>query len=856
MVCTVSAGTASGYYLSEQARYYTVGKETIGRWYAPSASLGLSDGAEINDSVFERLHSGLDEVGRPLTQNADGSHANRVAGYDLTFSAPKSVSVVWALESADRRAAIEAAQNVAVRKALDIVNENAAFTRRGKGGERLEPVKLTGAIFRHGESRPTDQASGAVAADPQIHSHAVIFNLAQREDESWGSIDGRYLYRWKMAAGAVYRAELASQLKALGYAVERTDEKGLFEIAGVPQSVRDDFSGRRREILAALKAQGLESAEAPAMAAAITKAGRRGKSLNGDADRHAQWIERAKVMGYQPEPPVPGREKISSTELDATALLEKLTETQSVFRRQDLVAAVAADLVGKGQGARAIPERVNSLLKDAEIVPLGKDAIGQEFFSTKDMIAIEKEVANLAKAMTRSVFQAHVPRHSQAELSEEQNAAIAHGLQPSAIAVIEGAAGSGKTTTLGTIADRYRAAGCRVIGTSTAWRAARQLGDECKIESRALDSWLAKHRDGQPVFDAKTVLIVDEAGLLSSRQMHAVLSAASAARAKVILAGDQRQLQAIGAGSGLAIVSHEVASVRIDTNRRQRQAWARQAVSQLSRGQATQALDAFDTHRHLHWTAGRPAALDKAVELWRTHRRQNPGQTVMVLAKSNADVRALNIAMRQEMRDAGIVSGVDVTISTVDRSRSTVDRPFAKGDRVEFLGRNDVIGVINGTVGTVTRIEPAESGHARLTVAIGSRTVTFSSKDISDKNGRARLGHAYAGTIYNSQGVTVDRAILIGTSTMTANQAYVAASRARECTDIVIDRRAIDSEIRAKARALGYVPIGEILEDNRRAHLADRWGREESKETVQAVLQQAQSYRSQPTQDREAALEL
>jgi conjugative relaxase-like TrwC/TraI family protein len=263
MVCTVSAGTASGYYLSEQARYYTEGKEAIGRWYAPSASLGLSDGAEIDDSVFERLHSGLDEVGRPLTQNADGSHANRVAGYDLTFSAPKSVSVIWALEITDRRNAIEAAHDIAVRKALDTVNANAGFTRRGKGGERLEPVQMTGAIFRHGESRPTDQPNGTIEADPQLHSHVVVFNLAHRDDGTWGSIDGRHLYRWKMAAGAVYRAELASQLQTLGYAVERTDEKGLFEIAGVPQSVRDDFSGRRREITAALKAQGLESADAP-----------------------------------------------------------------------------------------------------------------------------------------------------------------------------------------------------------------------------------------------------------------------------------------------------------------------------------------------------------------------------------------------------------------------------------------------------------------------------------------------------------------------------------------------------------------------------------------------------------------
>jgi Ti-type conjugative transfer relaxase TraA len=714
---------------------------------------------------------------------------------------------------------------------------------------------MTGAIFRHGESRPTDQPNGTIEADPQLHSHAVIFNLAQRGDGTWGSIDGRQFYRWKMAAGAVYRAELACQLQALGYAVERTDEKGLFEIAGVPQSVREDFSGRRREILAALKAQGLESADAPALAAAITKAGRRGKALGGNADRHVQWRARADSMGYQPEQPMPGREKLSTAELDSPAVLDKLTETRSVFRRQDLVAAVAADLTGSGRGAKAVPERVASLLKDKDVVSLGKDAIGQDIFSTKAMIAIEQDIARDAKAMARSAFPAYVANHAVAGLSDEQNAAIAHALKSSRIAVIEGAAGSGKTTTLGVIAERYRDAGCRVIGTSTAWRAAKQLGDEYKIESRALDSWLAKYRDGQPVFDAKTVLIVDEAGLLSSRQMQAVLSATQAAGTKIILSGDRRQLQAIGAGSGLDIVSKEVGAIRIDTNRRQREAWARQAVSQLSRGHAAQALEAFDKHGHLHWAGGRTATLDKAVELWRNHRRQHPEKSVIVLAKSNADVRALNDVMRHEMRQAGIVSGRDVTIQAVDRSRSTVDRDFAKGDRVEFLVRNDTIGIVNGTIGTVTRIEPEKSGHAYLTVAIGNRSVSFSSEDISDKKGRACLGHAYAGTVYNSQGITVDRAIVIGTTGMTANQAYVAASRARECSDIIFDRRAIDCELRAKARASGHVPVAGFSDDNRKSHVADRWGRQETKETVQSVLQQAHTSRSQPMKVREATME-
>lgn len=841
MVCTVAAGTASGYYLSEQARYYTDGKESIGQWYAPTGTMGVTDGAEIDDGQFERLHSGLDAVGRPLTQNADGTHANRVAGYDLTFSAPKSVSVLWALELGDQRDALAAAHDAAVRRALDMISENATFARRGKGGERLEAVALTGAIFRHGESRPTGQSEGQIEADPQLHSHAVLFNLAQREDLSWGSIDGRQLYRWKMAAGAVYRAELASQLQSLGYRIDRTDEKGLFEVAGVPQAVRDEFSGRRREIVAALKEMGLDTAAAPALAAAVTKAGRRGKSLEVDVDRHARWAERAEAIGHQPVAPMAETSAPSRTVFDPSALLERLTENLSVFRRPDVVARVAADLTGGGLGAAVVPERVEAVLKSSEVVPLGTDAIGLPIFSTKAMIVLEQDVIGHAKAMATAPFSAMPATRPVPTLSEEQNAAVTHALQPHRLVVIEGAAGSGKTTTMGVIADIHRESGCRVIGAATAWRAAKQLGEECRIESRALDSWLAKHRDGQKVFDGKTVMIIDESSQLSTRQMHTLLSAARDTGAKVILTGDKRQMQAVGAGSGLALVAAEVAATRIDTNRRQHDAWAREAVSQLSRGQSAPALHAFDRHGWLHWAGGRQEALDAVVGLWRQQIDQHGGSGPLVIAKSNADVRDLNAILRRELRAMGKVSGQDVTILAVDRSRATVDLALAKGDRIEFTLRNDDLGVINGTTGTVTRVEPETTGRARLTVAIGSRTVCFSTADITDGRGRARISHAIATTLFNSQGMTVERAIVLGATTLTANQAYVAASRARTRTDIVIDDKAVDSELRARGRAAGHLRTSPFSMEERRAHLAGQWARREVKETARDFARHAPS---------------
>lgn len=883
MVCTISAGTASSYYVSEQSRYYTGGKEPVGRWFAPSASAGVADGAEIDDATFERLHAGLDGTGNKLTQNADGSHVDRVAGYDLTFSAPKSVSIVWGLGEEAQRQEIEAAHDAAVRSALGVVNEHAAFSRRGKGGTILEPVQLTGAIFQHGEARPVEREAGpadtgtegkVLAADPQLHSHAVIFNWAQRADGSWGSIDGRQLFRWKMAAGAVYRAELAARLQALGYGIERTDEKGLFEIAGVPKSVRDEFSGRRQAIMAALQEHSLDTASAPALAASVTKAGRHAKAMGSDIDRHEVWRERAAGLGFDLSGGKLPSPKSEPTVSDAKSILGRLTETKAVFRQQDIVAAVAADLTGTkeakdlaaaariaeardGRSVRAaIAGRVQAVLTEAELVPLGPDALGRPAYSTREMVALERGLAEAAQAMSQRYF-GPVPsaigispavtaaskpmekpgNQDAVALSVEQRAAYDRACGTGGLAIIEGAAGSGKTTTLSAIAQTYRQTGYRVIGSAVAWRAAQQLGEECGIESRALDSWLAKHRDGQDIFTRKTVLILDEAGLLSTRQMHAVLVAAQAGGSKIILTGDQRQLQAIGAGSGLAIIAETVNGARVDTNRRQKEAWARIAVSQLARCEAEPALRAFSEHGCLHWVPGRKAVIGKALELWRDHRQHHPDQSLAVLAKSNADIRILNEAIRAELRQGGQIRGDDVVVRAMDRSGKPLELSIAKGDRLEITTRNKELGVVNGTTGIVTRVEPERNGHARLTLAIGNEAKTFSTAELADVHGRARLGHAYATTIYNAQGLTVDRVIVIGNSSFSANQAYVAASRARERTDIVIDNKEIDRELRAQARMEGRAMKQQPTPSDRMARLAHGWARAEIKE--RATLSQS-----------------
>jgi len=218
-----------------------------------------------------------------------------------------------------------------------------------------------------------------------------------------------------------------------------------------------------------------------------------------------------------------------------------------------------------------------------------RDAIGQARYSTPEMIAIERDLvataSRLAEQRGAGIDPADIKARSAAYgLSTEQTFTAEAATRPTAITVIEGAPGSGKTTTLAPIVEAWQAAGHRVVGTATAWRVARTLQQDLNIEARATASWVERLKKGERFLDEKSILIVDEAGLLSSREMHALLSEVERAQARAILVGDRRQLQAIGAGPGLDLVVRSVQATRVDTIVRQRDAWARQAVTDFGAG--------------------------------------------------------------------------------------------------------------------------------------------------------------------------------------------------------------------------------------------------------------------------------
>ena len=857
MVATWNVAAGSEYYM-RGAEYYLGEQEPDGLWYAPSGDLGCRDAAPVQRQEFARLYEGVGENGQSLITNSGGKADHRIPAFDLTFSAPRSVSLAWAFADDDLRHNLEAAQERAVRSTLATIEKEAIFARRGKDGVRVEKVALTAALFQHGESRPAEHADGRVFGDPNLHTHAVVMNMATRADGTVGALHSTVLRDWKMAAGAVYHAALANEMADLGFDIDRVGKNGTFELAGISDKAITYFSARRQEIEKELAEAGTTSDSSAALASAVAKSTRHAKEW--DNDRETIWREAAQSAGLDGD--IRAALQQRSVQAFATddskrvfaerlaTLPAELTEHESVIDRRELVRSVHAASVGLGLPLSRLDQEVGQLVFSGAFVEIGRDAIGQARYSTPEMIAIERDLvataSRLAEQRGAGIDPADIKARSAAGgLSAEQTFAAEAATGPNAIVVIEGAPGSGKTRTLAPIVEAYQASGHRVIGTATAWRVARALQQGLNIEARATASWVERLKKGERFLDDKSVLIVDEAGLLSSREMHALLSEVERAQAKAILVGDRRQLQAIGAGPGLDLVVRSVEATRVDTIVRQRDAWVRQAVTDFGAGRANEALDAFQAHSCLEESPSHRSALHRTVELWNEARAEHPDSSTLLIARTNKQVADVARAVRAELKREGVIQGTEASVEAVTPSGQSTRLEIAAGDKIRFQLRNDQLGVVNGTVATVTAVhadpskDRATPGAIRIEAVIDGRRISFVPADIADECGRARLGWAYASTVYGVQGMTVDRAVVLLDPRFDRHAVHVAASRARDETRLVVDCSQIDALVASRLPLDRVQQAEPASAEERRALLANRLSSGHAKTSTIAVIEQA-----------------
>jgi Ti-type conjugative transfer relaxase TraA len=459
---------------------------------------------------------------------------------------------------------------------------------------------------------------------------------------------------------------------------------------------------------------------------------------------------------------------------DPSLGLDAITQQQSTFTQRDM----AKFAHRHSDGIDQFNEVMGAMRSAPDLVELGRDGRGEDRFTTRAMIEAEHRLHRAAELMAER--ERHAVRNADREaalalaerrglaLSGEQADALAHVTDGRDLGVVVGHAGTGKSAMLGAAREAWEAAGYEVRGVALSGIAAENLESGSGIASRTIASMEHGWHQGRDPLTARDVLVIDEAGMVGTRQLERVLSHAAEAGAKVVLVGDPQQLQAIEAGAAFRSVYERHGGAEIGEVRRQREDWQRDATRDLASGRTGSALEVYRSRGMVHGAQTREQARGDLIERWDRDRQAAPERSRIILTHTNDEVHALNKAARERMRAAGDL-GDDVRL-TVERGA----RHFAGGDRVMFLQNERGLGVKNGTLGTIEQVS-AQSMTVRTE---DGRSVQF---DLQDYN---NIDHGYAATIHKAQGMTVDRTHVLATPGMDAHASYVALSRHRDGVDL------------------------------------------------------------------------
>lgn len=374
-----------------------------------------------------------------------------------------------------------------------------------------------------------------------------------------------------------------------------------------------------------------------------------------------------------------------------------------------------------------------------------------------------------------------------AGLSDEQRLAIAHITGPQQIAAVIGFAGAGKSTMLAAARDAWERQGYRVLGAALAGKAAEGLEQSSGIASRTLASLEYGWQAGRGHLGRGDVLVIDEAGMVGSRQLARFVMEAEARGAKLVLVGDHEQLQAIGAGSPFRAIAERVGAVELSEIRRQRQGWQRDASVAFATHRTDEGLAAYEGHGAVRFAETRDEAIADLVRDYLRDLQERPAGSRIALAHRRLDVRAINAGIRASLQDSGRLARGEEQQGTLGREMvyQTNDgkRSFAPGDRIVLLENNRDLGVKNGMLGTVHAVEP----HALQIRLDGAGQNTARSVSIP-VNSYLAFDHGYATTIHKSQGATVDRAFVLASGTMDRHLSYVAMTRHRDLVKLYAGR--------------------------------------------------------------------
>ncbi|QWT22489.1 relaxase domain-containing protein [Bacillus sp. NP157] len=776
----------------------------LARGFAPDGTTPLCR----NAGEEARWKPKLDKRGLPvLDSNGDprgkweGGHR---VGFDLTFSSEKTFSLLYAMAPPQERERLLEAHHRAVEQALAYV-ERQVETRRGKGGVDKMPVAgLVVSRHTHFAGREEVVQDGAAAWDPQLHSHCLVYGVAQGKDGQWSTFDAEALYEQKMTAGSLYRAELAHQVRALGYGVEKVTDvdvdgretgKVYLRVAGIPESMRDAFSKRRSALLNYMA----EHPEATAQAA--TLATRKSKDEPTYAELTQLWAQAIDGMARaHPELPtradqLKGRPSFNLGAVDDEALLKKLHTNTAVFARKDLLFHLAQehlgqlDLAGVEKEADAFLERMSRSRQLVHIDPLRQPegsasaSPGRKHtevrYAARWVVDLEQQLVTRTRARRDdATVRVEVPITEQAitdlearkgfQMSNEQKDAVRYLTSGSGgTAVLVGRAGAGKTTSVAAAVDAWQANGQHVIGVATAWKAAGKLQAETGVESVSVASLLTQIDKGTLRLTPQSVLLLDEAGMVGTEQLVALQQHVDAAKGKLVLMGDPKQLQPVDWGGGLRLAQAEGAAELTEIRRqsarsdrdtanlfyelpsnapgaRSRRAAAEQGQKIWSKLEAQGQLDGHDTKKK---------AMDQLVHDVLASRA--PMKDKLVLGASRQDVEALNQALRAGLKQSGQLSAVDYAVTAPNAEIIKV----AIGERLTFTRRSRDLGVVNGDTCVVQSVRQGQRIGFDVEAVIESDIVGQSGRLLRWNTEELKGGNcfvpAYASTVHKAQGASV-----------------------------------------------------------------------------------------------------